>query len=159
MGGALPVRVGAPSRRLAAIDRADGPDCRVRDISHRPTIEQRIIQPGSGTVTLISAVRLRPGTEEAHRQLHTEAVAAAQQLGGLIRQELVPAVCGAQPETVALLTFQTRADLDRWLSAPVRRQLLDAMANLTAEQGLSTSCAISRAGSTPPAHGHRNSGS
>lgn len=94
-------------------------------------IEQRIVQPGSETVTLISAVRLRPSTEDAHRHLHTQAVAAAQRLGGLTRHELLPAVAGAQPETVALLTFQTRTDLDRWLSAPERRQILDAMVELT----------------------------
>ena len=94
-------------------------------------IEQRIVAPTSGTVTLISAVRLRPGTEDAHHHLHSHAVAAAQRLGGLIRHELVPAVAGAQPETVALLTFQSRTHLDRWLSAPERRRILDAMADLT----------------------------
>lgn len=92
-------------------------------------VEQRIVQPR--TVTLISAVRLRQGTEEAHRRLHENAVAAAGAPGGLLRHQLIPAVAGAQPETVALLTFHTRDDLDRWMRSAQRRDILRAMSALT----------------------------
>jgi hypothetical protein len=81
-------------------------------------------------VTLVSAVRLRPGTEATHRTLHDAAVARARQLGGLVGDELVPAIPGVQPETVALLRFEDRADLDRWLGAPERHAALDQMARL-----------------------------
>jgi hypothetical protein len=81
-------------------------------------------------VTLVSAVRLRPGTEEAHRRLHDEAVGHASHRGGLLRAELVPAIPGVQPETVALLTFEDRPALDRWLAAEERATALDAMAGL-----------------------------
>ena len=94
-------------------------------------IEQRIVQPRTDSVTLISAVRLRQGTEEAHRRLHENAVAAAGALGGLLRHQLIPAVAGAQPETVALLTFHTRDDLDRWMRSAQRRDILRAMSALT----------------------------
>lgn len=94
-------------------------------------IEQRIVQPRTDSVTLISAVRLREGTEKAHRRLHANAVAAAGALGGLLRHQLIPAVAGAQPETVALLTFHTRVDLDRWMRSTQRRDILRAMAALT----------------------------
>lgn len=99
-------------------------------IVERP-VEQRIVQPAADTVTLISAVRLRPGTEDEHSRLHHQAVAEARELGGLVRDELVPALAGAQPETVALLTFKTREDLQRWLDAPQRMRYIDAMAELT----------------------------
>ena len=81
-------------------------------------------------VTLVSAVRLRPGTEAAHRSLHDAAVTRARALGGLLSQELVPAIHAVQPETVALLRFTDRAALDRWLSAADRHAALDEMAKL-----------------------------
>ena len=91
-------------------------------------------QKADARVTLISAVRLRAGAEEAHRVLHERGVAAAQRLGGLVRHELVPSIPGAQPDTVALLTFQNRADLDRWLSAQERHDVLHAMSELAESQ-------------------------
>jgi antibiotic biosynthesis monooxygenase (ABM) superfamily enzyme len=81
-------------------------------------------------VTLVSAIRLRPCAADAHRRLHDAAVASARRLGGLIGDELVPAVPGVQPETVALLRFSDRESLDRWLCAQERRTALDAMARL-----------------------------
>jgi antibiotic biosynthesis monooxygenase (ABM) superfamily enzyme len=84
----------------------------------------------TGGVTLVSAVRLRAGAEAAHRDLHDLAVAHARRLGGLVRDELVPAIPGVQPETVALLTFRDRPALDRWLGAEERTAALDAMADL-----------------------------
>ena len=94
-------------------------------------IEQRIVQPRTDAVTLISAVRLRQGTEEAHRRLHENAVAAAGAGGGLVRHQLIPALAGAQPETVALLTFHSRDALDRWMRSAKRRDILRAMSALT----------------------------
>jgi antibiotic biosynthesis monooxygenase (ABM) superfamily enzyme len=81
-------------------------------------------------VTLVSAVRLRPGTEAAHRSLHAVAVTRARQLGGLLGDELVPAIAGVQPQTVALLRFADRASLDRWLHAAERHAALEEMAKL-----------------------------
>ncbi|CAM3987238.1 hypothetical protein [Smaragdicoccus niigatensis] len=83
--------------------------------------------PTADSLTLISAVRLRPGTEYQHRTLHELGVDQARALGGLVRAELVPARAGSQPETVAMLTFATRADLDRWLSSSARREVLEQM--------------------------------
>lgn len=92
--------------------------------------EQRLVEPAGDTVTLVSSVRLRAGTETAHGSLHDEAVAAAGRLGGLVSAELLPAIPGAQEDTVALFTFATRADLDRWLASAERRHLLAAMDEL-----------------------------
>lgn len=47
-----------------------------------------------------------------------------------MRAELIPAHEGSQPETVAMLTFATQADLDRWLRSPERRDVLEQMAEL-----------------------------
>lgn len=98
--------------------------------------EQRIAEPtpagDADTLTLVSSVELRPGTEAAHRARHDEAVAAAERMGGLVRAELLPAVPGVQPETVALFTFRTKDDLDAWLGSSERAASLDAIAPLTA---------------------------
>jgi hypothetical protein len=98
--------------------------------------EQRIAEPhpqnDADTLTLVSSVELRPGTEEEHHALHGAAVAAAQRTGGLVRAELLPAVPGVQPETVVLFTFRTKDDLDAWLASDERRASLEAIAPLTA---------------------------
>jgi uncharacterized protein len=82
------------------------------------------------SVTLVSAVRVSPGVEEEHRRIHHAAVAAAARLGGLRSHEFRPARPGIQADTVALLTFDDRAALDRWLNSDERREALDAMAEL-----------------------------
>lgn len=98
--------------------------------------EQRIAEPtpagDADTLTLVSSVELQPGTEEEHRARHDTAVAAAERMGGLVRAELLPAVPGVQPETVALFTFRTKDDLDAWLGSSERAASLDAIAPLTA---------------------------
>lgn len=81
-------------------------------------------------VTLVSAVRLRAGSEDRYRHLHHVAASAARDSGNLVRAELVPAPSGSDQDTVSLLTFATRADLDRWVASPERRKVLDHMALL-----------------------------
>jgi len=82
-------------------------------------------------VTLVSAVLLRPGTEQQYRSVHDEGVESARGLGGLIDAKLIPAIQGVQDDTVALLTFRSRADLDRWVASPDRQRILDRMQHLT----------------------------
>lgn len=90
--------------------------------------EQRLAEaPTDQSVTLISSVHLAPGTEDDHRALHHEGVRAAARSGGLVRDELLPAVPDVQAETVALLTFATQDDLDRWLTNPERHDVLARM--------------------------------
>jgi len=93
-------------------------------------VEQRIVEPRTDTVTLVSGVRLRPGREAEHRALHEACVDAARAMGGLERAELLPALGDAQPETLATLTFSGQDELERWLRSPERRHCLDAMAPL-----------------------------
>jgi antibiotic biosynthesis monooxygenase (ABM) superfamily enzyme len=82
-------------------------------------------------VTLVSAVLLREGAVARHRALHDDAVAVARRDWGLTRAELIAAVPGVQDDMVALLTFRTRAHLDRWLVSHERREVLRQMARLT----------------------------
>ncbi|MEV0598965.1 antibiotic biosynthesis monooxygenase [Streptomyces sp. NPDC050315] len=96
----------------------------------RPS-EHRLDEPGTERVTLLSAARLRPGAERAHHELHAQAVVAAQRLGGLSHAEVVPATAEGDEDTVALLTFDSRADLDRWLDSAPRRRILQEMEALT----------------------------
>lgn len=88
-------------------------------------------EPPPREVTLVSAVLLRPGTEEQHAPLHNEGVQAAHRVGGLVRAQLIPAVPRVQEDTVAVLTFRDRADLDRWLASPERLEILHRMRHLT----------------------------
>lgn len=83
------------------------------------------------TVTLVSGLQLRPGTAAEHRRLHDSAVRTARELGGLVRDELIPAVPGVQAETVALLTFVNRAALDHWLQSAERAEVLREMDELS----------------------------
>jgi antibiotic biosynthesis monooxygenase (ABM) superfamily enzyme len=93
-------------------------------------VEQQVVRPGAEWVTLVSSVRLRPGSEQSHLTLHEEAVEEARRLGGLVRDEVVSAASDMQDDTVALLTFATRADLQRWLDSEPRRRILRAMEGL-----------------------------
>ncbi|WP_183097358.1 hypothetical protein [Nocardioides pelophilus] len=91
-------------------------------------------QDVSEQVTLVSAVRLRAGAEDAQRILHDTGVAAARAQGGLVRDELVASVPGVQVETVALLTFIDRAHLDQWLASPERAEVLRGMDDLAVSE-------------------------
>jgi antibiotic biosynthesis monooxygenase (ABM) superfamily enzyme len=82
-------------------------------------------------VTLVSAVLLRPGSDDLHRALHDEGVDAARRIGDLLRAQLVPAVPGVQEDTVALLTFGSGAGLDAWLASPERHEILRRMRRVT----------------------------
>jgi uncharacterized protein len=101
-----------------------------RDLVIGDPREQRLVEPSGDSVTLVSSARLRPGTEGAYRVLHDEAVAAARRLGGIVSVDLLPAIPEVQPETVALFTFDTRADLQRWVDSPERAHVLTAMDDL-----------------------------
>jgi hypothetical protein len=95
--------------------------------------EQRLAdRVAADTVTLVSSVTLRPGVEATYRGLYDEGVQAAGDSGGLVRAELLPALAGVQPETVALLTFASRDDLDRWLASAARQDVLARMEPLLA---------------------------
>lgn len=94
--------------------------------------EQRLVAPPvHDTHTLVSSVVVKPGTEARHRRLHDDGVRAARNQGGLVRDELLPSVEGEQAETVALLTFDSREALDRWLASDDRRRILAEMDELT----------------------------
>jgi len=94
------------------------------------TREQRVVSTRTDSITLVSSARVRPEHVDAHRNLHDRGVLLARRLGGLVHAELLPPVEGVQPDTVALLTFATRADLDRWLESDERRHMLESMVPL-----------------------------
>lgn len=89
--------------------------------------EQLIVTPSADPVTLVSSIRLRLGTEAEHRVLHSRAVNAARRIGGFVSTELREPVPGAQRDTVALLTFESREALDRWLDSDERQEILTAV--------------------------------
>lgn len=88
---------------------------------------KQVLASDSDQVTLVSSIRLCAGAERAYRAIHDRAVAAATARGGLVRPELHPAVDGVQPDTVSVLTFASRTDLDRWLHSTERHDALNAI--------------------------------
>lgn len=82
-------------------------------------------------VTLVSGALLLPGCAAAYAEAHHAGVAAARRLGGLVNADLVPAIRGVQDDTVALMTFESREDLDRWLASPAREATMRAMSEFT----------------------------
>lgn len=81
-------------------------------------------------VTLVSAVRVGESQQAPYRRLHERAVKAARASGGLVRAELVPAAPTLQADTISLLTFAGRDDLDRWIGSATRHDILRNMTHL-----------------------------
>jgi uncharacterized protein len=90
-----------------------------------PVREQVVAVPGEpDPVTAVSAVRVRPGSEDAYRTHHRTVVRALEQVPGFRRAELLDPVDGRQREIVTVMVFDDRDSLQAWLDSDVRRQLL-----------------------------------
>ena len=85
------------------------------------------LSPDSDRVTAVSSVRLRPGAADAYRELHDQVLAELVTLPGFLRSDLFEPVQGVQDETVVVLAFDSRANLDRWLMSDTRRDFLARM--------------------------------
>ena len=65
----------------------------------------------------MSSVRVRPAAIEEFRALHSEVLASLAGSPGFIRCDLFEPVTGVQDDTVTVLAFDSRANLDRWLQS------------------------------------------
>lgn len=82
-------------------------------------------------VTAVSSVRVVPGAADAFRALHEDVLVELATSPGFLRCDLFEPVPGVQDDTVVVLAFDTRANLDRWLHSEERRRILEQMEQYT----------------------------
>jgi antibiotic biosynthesis monooxygenase (ABM) superfamily enzyme len=76
-------------------------------------------------------VRVVPSAAEDFRALHDEVLVELATSPGFLRCDLFEPVPGVQEDTVVVLAFDTRANLDRWLHSDERRRILEQMERYT----------------------------
>ena len=89
------------------------------------------MSPDSERVTAVSSVRVVPGAAQAFRDLHDDILVELATSPGFLQADLFEPVEGVQDDTVVVLAFDTRANLDRWLASDERRRILQQMEEYT----------------------------
>jgi antibiotic biosynthesis monooxygenase (ABM) superfamily enzyme len=84
-------------------------------------------------VSALISTRVKPGMEAEYLKWEQKVAAAQSRAAGLQGYRFEPAVPGVQEDFVAILRFDSDANLRAWLESPHRRQLLEEAAPLTAE--------------------------
>jgi antibiotic biosynthesis monooxygenase (ABM) superfamily enzyme len=84
-------------------------------------------------VSAVISTRVKPGMEAEYLKWEHKVAAAQSKAAGFQGYRFEPAVPGVQEDFVAILRFDSEANLQAWLASPQRRQLLDEAAPLTAE--------------------------
>jgi uncharacterized protein len=81
--------------------------------------------PGPAPVTAVLSVPVEADQLVAFRHLHDLSVQRMAAMPGFLHAELLEPVPGVQDDTVVLLTFDTRHDLDGWLESDDRKHLVE----------------------------------
>ena len=89
------------------------------------------MSPDTERVTAVSSVRVAPGAADAFRALHDDILVELATSPGFLRADLFEPVEGVQEDTVVVLAFDTRANLDHWLASDERRRILEQMEQYT----------------------------
>ena len=89
------------------------------------------LTPEQEHVTAVSSVRVRPEAVEEFRALHADVLRALADSPGFLRCDLFEPVTDVQDDTVTVLAFDSRANLDHWLHSEDRRQILERMDEFT----------------------------
>jgi uncharacterized protein len=84
-------------------------------------------------VSAVISTRIKPGQEAAYRTWEQRIAAAQSKAAGFQGYRFEPPVPGVQEDWLAILRFDTEANLQAWLDSPVRRQLLEEAAAFTEE--------------------------
>jgi antibiotic biosynthesis monooxygenase (ABM) superfamily enzyme len=79
----------------------------------------------SAPVTAVMSTRVKPGKEAEYRAWERKIAAAQSKAPGLQGYRFEPAIPGVQDDCVAILRFDTEANLNAWLASPERRKLVD----------------------------------
>jgi len=121
--------LGAPERQNRIAGAA--PMLVGRDDVHIVEDESSGIKPAP--VSAIISTRVKPGREAEYRAWEQKIAAAQSKAPGLQGYRFEPPVPGVQEDFVAILRFDTEANLKAWLDSPVRRALVEEAAPLTEE--------------------------
>lgn len=97
-----------------------------------------IVQDAAGgikpaPVSAVISTRVLPGKEAEYRVWERKIAAAQSKARGLQGYRFEPPVPGVQEDFVAILRFDTEANLKAWLDSPERKKLVDEAAPLTEE--------------------------
>ena len=84
-------------------------------------------------VSAVISTRVLPGKEAEYRVWERKIAAAQSKARGLQGYRFEPPVPGVQEDFVAILRFDTEANLKAWLDSPERKRLVDEAAPLTEE--------------------------
>lgn len=102
-----------------------------RDDVHIVQDEADGIKPAPASVVI--STRVRPGKEVEYRAWERRIAAAQSKAPGLQGYRFEPPVPGVQEDFVAILRFDTEANLQAWLDSPARRKLIEEATPLTEE--------------------------
>lgn len=84
-------------------------------------------------VSAVISTRIKPGKETEYRAWERKIAAAQSKAPGLQGYRFEPPVPGIQDDYVAILRFDTEANLNAWLGSPVRKRLIEEAEPLTEE--------------------------
>ena len=102
-----------------------------RDDVHVVQDEAEGIKPSPASAVI--STRVLPGKEAEYRAWERKIAAAQSKAAGLQGYRFEPPVPGVQEDFVAVLRFDTEANLQAWLASPVRMKLIEEAAPLTEE--------------------------
>jgi uncharacterized protein len=117
---------------------------------------------GSGVlpspVSAVISTRIKPGQERAYREWEQRIAAAQSKAPGFQGYRFEPPIPGVQDHWLAILRFDTEANLQAWLNSPVRQKLLQEATPFTEEfhariarTGFDQWFPVPAAGAPPPA--------
>lgn len=84
-------------------------------------------------VSAVISTRVKPGKEAEYRAWERRIAAAQATTPGLQGYRFEPPMPGVQDDFVAILRFDSEANMQAWLDSPVRKQLVEEAAPLTEE--------------------------
>jgi antibiotic biosynthesis monooxygenase (ABM) superfamily enzyme len=102
-----------------------------RDDVHIVRDEAQGIKPAP--VSAVIATRVLPGKEAEYRAWERKIAVAQSKAPGLQGYRFEPPVPGVQEDFVAILRFDSEANLRAWLDSPERKKLIEEAAPLTEE--------------------------
>jgi antibiotic biosynthesis monooxygenase (ABM) superfamily enzyme len=89
--------------------------------------------PRPAPVSAVISTRIKPGHEAAYRQWEQRIAAAQAKAAGFQGYRFEPPIPGVQDDWVAILRFDTEANLQGWLDSPERQKLLQEAGAFTQE--------------------------
>jgi antibiotic biosynthesis monooxygenase (ABM) superfamily enzyme len=84
-------------------------------------------------VSAVISTRIKPGQETAYRAWELRIAAAQSKAPGFQGYRFEPPVPGVQEDWLAIVRFDTEANLQSWLDSPERHELLQEAAGFTEE--------------------------